>query len=113
MAYTVTPEQMASISDLEMAFSTERLLPAWEDIPNEFLLGNIYTKLADAIFFSRELPSCEIKMNEGFTPEALNRAVRAHLQSWGPKHEHKIAGVGYMIAKAASLLTEKEVHDAQ
>lgn len=103
MTYTVTPEQMASISDVEMAFSTERLLPAWDDIPDEFRHGNLYTKLADAIFCGHELPECEIKMNAGFTPEALNRAARAHLQSWGPKHEHKIAGVGYMIAQAAVL----------
>lgn len=103
MAYTVTPEQMASITDAEMAFSTMRLLPSWDDIPEEFRRGNIYTQMADAIFFGRELPECEIEMNAGFAPEALNRAVRAHLKSWGPKHEHKIAGVGYMIAQAAVL----------
>lgn len=103
MAYTVTPEQMASISDAEMAFSTTRLLPAWDDIPEEFRRGNLYTKLADAIFTGVKLPECDIEMNAGFTPEALNRAVRAHLQSWGPKLEHKIAGVGYMIAQAAVL----------
>lgn len=31
---------------------------------------------------------------------ALNQAVRANLTSYGPKHEHKIAGVGYLISKA-------------
>lgn len=56
-----------------------------------------------AVFSGRELPECEIEMNDGFSPEALNRGARAHLQSWGPKHEHKIAGVGYMIAQAAVL----------
>lgn len=99
----MTPEQMASISDAEMAFSTERLLPAWEDIPEDFRRGNAYTALASAIFNNRELPDCEIEMKAGFEPQALNRAVRAHLQSFGPKHEHKIAGVGYMIAQAAVL----------
>jgi hypothetical protein len=104
MTYTVTPEQMASISDAEIAFSTVRLLPAWDDIPDEFRRhGNLYTKLAEAIFYGLALPACEIEMNAGYTHEALNRAVRAHLQSWGPKHEHKIAGVGYMIAQAAAL----------
>jgi len=42
-------------------------------------------------------------MKEGFTPEMLNRAVRSHLQSYGPKHEHKIAGVGYMMSRACTL----------
>lgn len=103
MTYTVTPDEIASISDAEMAFSTERLLPSWEDIPEEFQRGNLYTELATAIFYGLELPVSEIEMKEGFEPQALNRAVRAHLQSFGPKHEHKIAGVGYMIAQAAVL----------
>lgn len=103
MPYAVTPEDMASISDVELAFSTERLLPAWGDIPAEFRKGNLYTKLAEAIFFGLDLPECEIEMKEGFEPQILNRAVRAHLQSFGPRHEHKIAGVGYMIAQAVIL----------
>lgn len=103
MAYTVTPEDMASISDAEMAFSTERLLPAWEDILTEFQNGNLYTELAEAIFYGRDLPECQIEMKDGFNPQFLNRAVRAHLQSYGPKHQHKIAGVGLMIAQAAML----------
>lgn len=103
MPYTVTPEDMSSITDVELAFSTDRLLPVWEDIPPEFRTGNRYTKLAEAIFFGWDLPTCQIDMKAGFEPEALNRTVRAHLQSFGPKHEHKIAGVGYMIAQAAVL----------
>ena len=43
MAYTLTPEQVESITGPERAFSTERLLPAWEDIPEEFKRGNVYT----------------------------------------------------------------------
>lgn len=108
MAYRVSPEDMASITDVELAFGTDRLLPAWEDIPTEFWAGNRYKSLADAIFAGRDLPAGEIEMNEGFDPQALNRAVRAHLRSFGPKHEHKIAGVGYMIAHAAVLLLDGE-----
>ncbi len=103
MAYALTPADLASVTDPEAAFSTERLLPSWEDIPEEFRRGNLYTKLAEAIFYGWELPVCEIEMKEGFEPQELNRAVRAHLQSFGPKHEHKIAGVGFMIAQAAVL----------
>ncbi|KQW19801.1 MULTISPECIES: hypothetical protein [Pseudomonas] len=104
MAYSLTPEQIASITKPEVAFSTERLLPAWADIPDEFKNGNIYTELASAIFYGTKLPPGTIEFNEGFTPEALNNCVRAHLQSFGPKHEHKIAGVGFMIASACTLV---------
>lgn len=38
---TLTPESAASINDAELAFSTQRLLPAWESIPDEFKRGNI------------------------------------------------------------------------
>lgn len=103
MAYTLTPEQIESITMPEVAFSTARLLPAWEDIPDDFKQGNIYTALAASIFYGTKLPPGVIEFNEGVTPEALNKCVRAHLQSFGPKHEHKIAGVGYMIASACKL----------
>lgn len=99
----MTPEQISSITALELAFSTDRLLPPWEDVPEDFLEGNIYTELASAIFYGTEMPKNTIALNEGFEAEELNRCIHAHLKSWGPKHEHKIAGVGYMIACACTL----------
>lgn len=112
MAYALTPEQIASITMPELAFSTERLLPAWEDIPEDFKRGNIYTELASAIFYGTAMPTSTIDLNEGIEGEALNKCVRAHLQSWGPKHEHKIAGVGYMIACACTLTPATEASEA-
>ena len=103
MAYTLTPEQLESITPVEMAFSTTRLLPAMEDIPKEFLKGNVYIRLVNALFYGQTLPEGDIEMREGFSFEALNRAVRAHLQSWSPKHEHKMAGVAYMMSCACTL----------
>lgn len=103
MVYQLTPEQIGSITDPEWAFSTERLLPSWDDIPEEFKDGNLYTKVAEAIFHGEPIPDCGIEMKEGVEPEKLNRCIRAHLKSFGPKHEHKIAGVGYMIACACTL----------
>ena len=103
MTYTLTPEQLESITPAEMAFSTTRLLPELKDIPKEFLTGNVYTRLVNALFYGRPLPEGDIEMREGFSSEALNRAVRAHLQSWSPKHEHKMAGVAYMVSCACTL----------
>ncbi|APO93380.1 hypothetical protein BI313_00925 (plasmid) [Xanthomonas vesicatoria] len=103
MPYSLTPEDLASVSDVEMAFATERLLPAYEQVPQEFRVGNLYTQLASAIFFQQPLPDARLVLKPGFSAEPLRRAVQAHLRSWGPKHEHKIAGVGYMIACACEL----------
>lgn len=112
MAYTLTPEQIASITMPELAFSTERLLPAWDDIPEDFKRGNIYTELASAIFYGTAIPQGTLALNEGFDGEALNKCVRAHLKSFGPKHEHKMAGVGYMIACACTLTAATEGSEA-
>ena len=103
MSYQLSPEQIDSITEPEVAFSTERLLPPWEAVPEDFRMGNVYTELATAIFYGTELPKCTIILNEGVEAEKLNKCIRAHLQSWGPKHEHKIAGVGLMIASACTL----------
>lgn len=89
---------MSSITDVELAFSTDKLLPAWEEIPQEFKDGNLYTHLAEAIFDGRPLPGLAMEFLPGFedaeAPAALNKCVRAHLQSFSSKHQHKIAGVG-------------------
>lgn len=103
MAYHLTPDLIDSITAPEWAFSTERLLPAWEDIPADFKQGNSYTELAEAIFYNRPIPNGEIELFAGVDAEKLNRCIRAHLQSFGPKHEHKIAGVGFMISCACTL----------
>lgn len=107
MAYTLTPEQVESITDPERAFSTERLLPAWEDIPEEFKRGNVYTQLASAIFNGTAMPDCEIELFEGFKAEGINECIRAHLRSFGPSHEHKIAGVGYMVACTCKMVPDE------
>lgn len=94
----ITPEQAGSITDVEMAFSCDRFLPGWESIPQEFRKGNHYTRLAEAIMFRSPLPDGNIEVKDGFTVEMLQRVTLSHLASYGPKHEHKIAGVGYLIA---------------
>ena len=83
------------------------MLPPWEEIPEEYKRGNVYTELVSAIFYGQELPKANMTFLDGFqddgAPQALNRVVRAHLTSWSPKHEHKIAGVGFLISKVCSL----------
>lgn len=107
MPYSLTPADLKTITDVDCAFGATKLLPALDDIPAEFKShsGNLYTKLADALFFGRKLPECDIQMNPGFEDcvADLRRCVGAHLASFEPKHEHKIAGVAYMISKMCSL----------
>src|SRR3989344_4074431 len=76
--FGLTRESLDSITDLDIAFGTTKLLPAYE-----------------------------IVFRKGFddpdAPDALNRAVTAHLRSFEPKHQHKIAGLGYLVSLVFEL----------
>ena len=110
MAYKLTLEALESITDVEMAFGTDRLLPAWEDIPDDFKQGNDFTQIACAIFFASQLPPVSMVFKLGFdgkdVPAALNKCVCAHLKSFHPKHEHKIAGVGFLMAQTFGVIAD-------
>ncbi|KVV07503.1 hypothetical protein [Burkholderia ubonensis] len=106
MAYTLTREDLASITGAETAFGTDRLLPPLEEIPEVFLRGNVYTQFAEALLLDRAIPAGEVTFRDGYAnadAQNLNRCVRAHLASFSPDHDHKIAGVGYMIAQVCTI----------
>lgn len=100
MTYKITPEQIASITDIEYALGTTKFLPSVDDIPREFKsqYGNVFTKIAESLFSGSKPPDVDLTMHDGFDQELVSRCVLAHLRSWAPKHQHKIAGVGFMIS---------------
>ncbi len=104
-APTITPPRVDAepITDLELAFGTTRLLPPPEAIPEAFWRGNAYTQLAEALFYGLPLAPLLIEFKPGFDADQMQRIVRSHLASFEPKHEHKIAGVGYLISQMATL----------
>ena len=94
------------VTDIEMAFPAQhvvdRLLPPFEEIPEEFVRErNKWCQLVSGWFFSglKHLPPVkpEFDLNE------VTRHLSAVMASFAPKHEHKIAGVGYMISKVCIL----------
>ena len=109
-AYTLTREALNTITDLDMAFGTTKLLPAYEQVPDEFKPGhggNAYTKMLDCMFAGVPLPPGEVVFRSGFddaeAPSLIYRVIHSHLQSFEPKHEHKIAGLGYLISLACEI----------
>ena len=104
-ASTITPTRVDAepITDLELAFGTTRLLPPPEAIPEAFWRGNAYTQLAEALFYGAPLAPLLIEFKPGFDADQMRRIVRSHLASFEPKHEHKIAGVGYLMSLMAVL----------
>lgn len=98
MAYTLTPEMASDITDAELAFSTIKYLPPEKEIPEEFFGHNIYTRLTNSIFYGTERPEGYLVMKDGFEVEVMVKCIRAHLGSFAPEHNHKIAGVAFMIS---------------
>ncbi len=109
MTYEVTSGDVKSITDLDLAFATTRLLPPYELVPAEFKKGNLYTETVSAIFYGTEFPNVKLHLNLDVTPEELRKCIMAHLKSYELKHEDKIAGVGYLLSKIATLVPGETV----
>jgi len=85
-------------SDVELAFSTIEHLPKWEEIPEKFKAhANPWAKLFSKWFFlgieADELGTAR----PGVDHTKAVRALKAIMQSYAPKHEHKEAGVAMLI----------------
>jgi hypothetical protein len=90
------------VCHMQLLYNEQRYNYA-ECYPTEFKNGNSYTKLTKAIYYGTQYPVNKIYIKPEYVEKEINRAIRAHLKLFGPKHELKIAGVGYMLAQMASL----------
>ncbi len=107
MTYSISRADLDTITEAELARSTTKLLPEWGDIPAEFRSGNVYTRMAQARLLDYPMPDVSISFLSGFDDEAackaIDRCIVAHLKAFAPKHEHRIAGVGYMLSKICRI----------
>ncbi|MEX2717483.1 MAG: hypothetical protein Q6370_014380 [Candidatus Sigynarchaeota archaeon] len=90
-----------AISDVELAFPAHvvgKLLPEWDSIPVEFReRRSPWCRIVDAIF-AGEGSDVAISVRKGIDPTLAGRHLRACMASFEPKHEHKIAGVAYLLS---------------
>ena len=107
MTYSISRADLDTITDSELARSTMKFLPEWADIPVEFRDGNVYTRVAEARLLDYPVPDVSISFLPGFDDEAacraIDRCIVAHLKAFTPRHEHRIAGVGYMLSKICRI----------
>jgi hypothetical protein len=78
----------------------QKLLPPWDEIPAEFrqLGGTEWNRIVGRWFF-RGLPDgTEWNAKEGVDTQRALRHLGAIMSSWEPKHEHKEAGVAYLMS---------------
>lgn len=95
------------VDKVTLAFPSDvsTLLPPWEEIPDEFKNGRTpWNKLFSKMFYSgltdadRPKPKPELvkDLNEDATDAW--RHIMAVSRSFQPKHEHKEAGVAYLMS---------------
>ena len=103
----ISRENIRDISDAEIAFGTTKCMPEINEIPKAFFEGNIYTVLVEAIFYGRPIPSYQFEVNPSFDDDTIldemPRFVKAHLVSWSCSHEHKIAGIAFLISQVMEI----------
>ena len=98
--WTLTPSDVTSLTGPEKVWGTTKFLPPEDEIPEAFWKGNIYTRLVDSMWANEERPKGQVNIREQFKGipfPVLHGFIMAHLTSFQPKHEHKIAGTAYMV----------------
>jgi len=94
--------------DVDLAFpcGMRYYVPPGE-IPREFQsMDNVFTQWGMSVFSGTTPPKGEVHLREGFDLEDVKKRVRVSLGDWEPKHEHKRALVGYMLAVAFEFKPE-------
>jgi len=94
-------QQPVPVSDLTAAFPANvigRLMPTWEEIPDEFKqFKNPWVQLAERWFY-QGLTGDEFRVKEGIDYAMAVRHLGVVLRSFQPKQEHKIAAVAYLMS---------------
>lgn len=92
------------VDDVRLAFpaNLDGLLPPWHTIPEAFRRCDAETKkwhdLASSLFYKGATRDPKLLLNEGITSEMASRHLACVLRSYQPKHEHKMAGVAWLMS---------------
>lgn len=102
-------DKPSEVSDLDMAFpaSVVKLMPAYDQIPEEFKRArNAWAQWQEDWFFGglKKFPA----PRDGIDRSAALRHLSCIQRSFEPKHEHKAAAVAYLASKWFSATEEAE-----
>jgi len=99
---TVTQKDIDATHAKEVSYGTTRCLPLFNEIPEEFHdTKNIYNRMIDSWYIGEPLPKGEVKFKPGFREDgqALKAFINAHINSFSPSYERKIAGCAYLLSQ--------------
>jgi hypothetical protein len=97
-----TFDQPKEVTDLDISFGgkMDLLLPEYKSIPEEFRRErHPFSRIVDNWFFSGLPKGTEFIPVEGVDGTKAKRHIRAIMVSFEPKHEHKTAGVAFLLSK--------------
>jgi hypothetical protein len=97
-------DQPTVVDDVLYAFPghLDKLLPEWDAIPEEFKTNgreNPWVHFTNVWFGFGWPEKSELYVRPDVEPETAFRHMHTILRSFEPKHEHKIAGVAWLMSR--------------
>ena len=93
--------EIQEVNGLDIAFGTKAmsLMPPYKDIPKEYKDGQTkWNKLFNDWFFGG-LSTLDLAPKEGVDKLKALSHIKAIMTSFEPQHEHKEAGVAYLMSE--------------
>ncbi len=94
--------QIKNISDRSIPKNIKSFIPEMQDIPDEFKnfhdINHKWLKLFDNMFF-HGIEIIEVKHKAGIDPITAFRHIKAVLNAFSIQHEHKRAGIAYLLSE--------------
>lgn len=90
------------VTDVDLTFGggMEKLLPPYEEIPEEFRSSKTeWNRIVSQWFFGGLPQGTEFIPKEGIDSNKAIRHIKTILHSFQPKHEHKEAGCAFLLSK--------------
>lgn len=96
--------QPKSVTGADMAFGPKNIadyLPNYATVPDDFkrFSGNKWVDLTSKWFFSGLPAGTKFLPKPGIDADLALAHIRTCLASWDPKHEHKTAGVAFLLSE--------------
>jgi hypothetical protein len=105
------PIEVDDISVGMGAVNMEGILPLMESIPDEFKQRtNEWVNRVDDWFFSG-IRLGYIEMKAGIDKKKAFRHLQSIMHSWQPEHNHKVAGVAYLMSMWFEAFEYTKGHD--
>lgn len=99
-----TPHETSALDEAFPARG-DQLTPDYAALPQEFRDGNVWTEAASALLFGHS-QSVVMHLKKGLDEVAVRGHIRCVLGTFSTKHEHKIAGAGYLLSRWFDLESE-------